>query len=191
MKTTSVFFVACLVGLALGAEAGDQAGVRAESPKKPTVFIRFDALDFGGAGFQNTRYYSGGQGGVFLKAVAQAYHLRVGLAALELWGDIGDGTAGPVPIPMPWTVYGGIDIWHNPKRTTFFYGAVPDIYIEAGTSLGRDLGRPSISKVAVVGDIDYYGLGLRLEGGEYFSPKYRNTAYFSVMVRLLTFGVGI
>jgi hypothetical protein len=180
---------ACLLALALGAEAGDQAGARAESPKKPTVFIRFDALDLGAVGFYNNgRNYPGsGVGFVFLKAVAQSNHLRVGLAAWELWGDIGDGIAGPVPITMPWVVYGGIDIWHNPKRTAFFYGAVPDIYVEAGMSLGAE----HISKVALVGDIDYYGVGLRMEGGEYFNPKYHSTAYFSVMVRLLTFGVGI
>ena len=151
----------------------------------PDRFVRFDALDIGAAGFQGP-YYGGGQGGAFLKLVGQAYHLRVGVAALEGWGDIGDGPAGPSPIPMPWTVSAGLGIWHNPKRELLFYGAVPDIYVEAGTSLGQY----HLSKVALVGDVDYYGLGLRLECGEYFNPRYHNTFYTALMLRVLTFGIG-
>ena len=185
MKFRLLVIAVCLTAATtLGAESS-HSGVVVAPSKRPTVFIRFDALDLGAVGFQGP-WYGSGQGGALLKVVGQWGRARVGLAYLEGWGDIADGVAGPVPIPMPWTVSAGFDIWHNPKRTAFFYGDVPDLYVE----LGQSLADRYISKAALVCDVDYYGVGLRMEGGEYFSPKYHNTAYFAVMIRVLTFGIG-
>ena len=152
----------------------------------PTRFIRFDPVDIGSAWFSGRYYPGSGQGGVLLKASCQWDRFRLGVAYLEMWGDIADGPAGPVPVEMQLPVYAGFDIWHNPKKTWLFYGAVPDIYAEVGISL-RD---PKVMKAALACDVDYYGFGLMVEGGGYLNPGNGNTFYAGVLLRFLTFGIG-
>ena len=185
-----VLFAACLLAAApaLAAEPTfpfGPPGGESESDPMPTRFVRFDAADVGCVVFEGP-YYGQGQGGVFLKATFQWNHPRIGAAAAEVWGDIADGAAGPVPIPMALPVYVGCDLWHNPKQTWDFYSAVPDIYAEVGVSLVS----PTIIKAALACDVDYYGVGLRVEAGGYVNPSYENTLYAALQLRLLTFGIG-
>jgi hypothetical protein len=183
-----MLLAACLLAatLAVAAETGNLFGTPGgELDVVPHRFIRFDVADVGMVAFRGP-YYGSGQGGVFLKATCQWNRFRFGAAGAEFWGDIADGPAGPVPISMVLPVYVGYDLWYIPRRTGDFYGAVPDVYVEAGVNLVP----PIIVKAALSCDVDYYGVGLRAEAGGYVNPSYENTLYVALELRLLTFGIG-
>ena len=189
MKTPVLALVFTCAGLALGTpdEGRPTSQGNERRAAKPSRFIKLDVVDAGFIAFQGPDYGSG-QGGVLLKATYQLNRFRFGAAATEFWGDIADGPAGPVPVPMGPSVYAGFTIWHNPKKTSFFYGAVPDVYAEVGASIPY---RKPILKAALACDLDYYGIGLRAETGGYLNPWHGNTLYFALQLRLLTFGIAL
>lgn len=189
--TVTVLSVLLLLTWAALAAAGprdDESPGRYEEAQSrmPGRFFRIDVLDAGPVFFGNSYYPASGQGVVFLKATCQWNRFRFSAAYLDFVGDIGDGSAGPMPICMHWPVYVGYDLWHNPKKTWFFYGAVPDVYAEVGVSFDYK----TTVKAALACDLDYYCIGLRLEAGGYLNPAHENTLYATLYLRFLTFGIG-
>lgn len=172
---------------AAGAEPYDNGslGRYDELPGMPTRFVRFDAADVGYAAFTDPNTPMG-FGGQFVKATFQWNRLRFGAAFAEGWVVTSDFEPGPL---MGAPVYVGYDLWHNRKRTWFFYGAVPDVYAEVGMSFVYT----TLFKAALCCDVDYYGVGVKAEAGRYVfldENSDASTWFACLQLRLLTFGIG-
>jgi hypothetical protein len=105
-------------------------------------------------------------------------------------------------------IHVGFTLWSNPKATGPVWGAVPDVYIEASASMwGIEADAllfdrkfvPSYYtglrvRAALCCDVDYYGLGARLEFGAISMQEdsyYRvRSLYFGLQLRGLALGVG-
>jgi hypothetical protein len=99
----------------------------------------------------------------------------------------------------------GYTFFSRPKKTQFFYGAVPDMYAEVSGSPWSPNSRSDMLgfrfepalRVALCCDVDYGGVGARFETGwadihrDYAGPTSRvSFIYAGLQMRLLTFGIG-
>jgi hypothetical protein len=188
----TVLLAACVLAAApvLAAESGNLFGTPGgESDAMPTRFIRFDGFD-GGAGLMRGNLGSTLFSIRLAKVSAVLGRIRVGAAFADVYLEKGNVLEWGITMALP--VHVGFTLYAEPKRTAFFYGANPDAYVEVscapwGTSLGADNG----ARVALCGDADYYGLGLRLEAGWVASFSEHESAFYAgFQIRLLTFGIG-
>jgi hypothetical protein len=94
-------------------------------------------------------------------------------------------------------VHVGCTLWSNPHRTAFFWSSVPDVYVEASAGLltYHLYYAPSL-RIALCCDVDYYGLGVRAEGG-WLNLKTNppdgdreSVFFFGVQIRALAFSLG-
>jgi hypothetical protein len=123
-----------------------------KSSEMPQRFLKFDVADAGLTLAGDTKLLCGR----FLRMTYEQEHLRAGFAYAE---GIGDFVGSDEGLTMLLPVYVGANIWSLPRKTWFFYGAVPEVYSEVGMSFIY-----GIRVKAVVGcDVDYYGIGVRVE----------------------------
>jgi hypothetical protein len=129
-----------------------------------------------------------------VRAVKVTYHSGAGLrAGISLIDGCGIPDLDMMNLPFGSSsapVHIGYDIVFNPRKTGFFYGAVPACYVEA--TVGA---LPLYAKLAAALDIDYYGLGVGAEAGCFtcnnksdHPPQpaaFRPTVYMALKLRLL------
>jgi hypothetical protein len=196
--------ITAVIGLCLLAgplQASALFGGPPEPDRKPTRFVKFDGYDLGLYG-----------GDPFMAAIVRVAKItctlnrfRFGIAAADGYSSLDYWDAG-----MLLPVRAGFTLWSNPKATGPVWGAVPDLYVEtsasmwgiAATSLLLDFRMiPSDynglrARAALCCDVDYYGLGARLEFGALsvqttFWPEWRvNALYASFQLRGLALGIG-
>jgi len=99
-----------------------------------------------------------------LKFSCSLGRVRFGFAPVEAGafmgsGDHPTGAGGFLP------VYAGFDVYRNPKKTLLCYSMVPDVYIEGTWVPVLQVPGGTMLRLAAVGEIEYYGLGLGLEAG--------------------------
>jgi len=163
-------------------------GIVGQQPRKPSDwFLTIDLVD-AGPGYLRATWTSGPTIGItMLKATAHWHRLRFGAALFELGADPMDGAMGPIPVPMFTPLYVGLDVVHVRRKTWFFTSSVPNVYAEVGASF-----HPITTLKGVLAcDVDYYGFGLRVEGGGYLMRDTAGTEkvlYAGVLLRLLTLG---
>jgi hypothetical protein len=185
-----VLFAACLLAAAPALAAGLFGGPP-EPGQMPSRFVRMDGLDMGFVGTSGWPGYSGKLG----KVTCKLGRVRFGMTVVESYAetDLGSGGAGQfLPVQVGYT------LWSWPRKTWFFYGAVPDIYAEAGVGvLDLEFNFRTLLRMSVCCDVDYYGLGAGLEAGWLSIPfyiggrqKHYSTFYFCVKARVLPFGIG-
>jgi hypothetical protein len=197
-----VLFAACLLAAAPGSAAGLFGGPP-EPGQMPSRFVRFDGMDHGLWLWTGWPQRAGGwpQWSIRLAKVTIILdRVRFGAALGDGYGPF-DDWSGDMMLPL----HVGYTLLSRPKRTWFFYGAVPDIYAEVSGSLwDSDPQSSSILsfrfdpalRVAFCCDVDYYGLGIRLEGGwadirRHLGPTPRiSFLYAGLQLRVLTFGIG-
>jgi hypothetical protein len=100
------------------------------------------------------------------------------------------GSPGAIP-----ELHVGYKLLSKPKRTWFFYSAVPDLYVEAAGGGFKGIRSPFYGKLSAGCEVDYYGLGAGIETGaavwlsdvEGWSES---SLFAGFRLRLLTFGIG-
>ena len=153
----------------------------AEATQVPTRFPRLEAVGLGLAGSSGWPLMITKVG----KASVVVGRLHVGTSVYDSYGAIDDWFAN---MNMPIQV--GYSLYSNPKRTAFFYSAVPDIYLEASFALLADWHTHPSGRISLCGDVDYCGFGLRLELG-FLHGGYDPSVYAGFQVRALTLGLGL
>jgi len=182
MKLKPLLFAVCLLTApVLGA---GYFGGPPEPGKMPTRFVRIEALAVG-------MQLAGGDLGGITTRVARVTcvggHFRVGAA---LWDMV---QLSPAAMPE---VHVGFNLLTVPRRTWFFYGAAPDLYVEAAGGFSNFLSGYFYGKLLAGCDVDYYGLGASLETGvaTWYSVDGRYSLGISLFagfrLRLLTLGIG-
>jgi hypothetical protein len=147
-----------------------------KSSEMPQRFVRLDVADAGFTLAGDTKLLCGR----FLRMTSEQEYLRLGFAFAE--GMVDDDAGLTMMLP----VYVGANIWSLPRKTWFFCGAVPEVYGEVGMSFIY-----GVRVKAVAGcDVDYYGVGVRVEAGVLAGSGLAVTPFVSAQVRLLTFGIG-
>jgi hypothetical protein len=181
--------VISLLGAAAPASADGLFGDDDMRPEMPSRFLKFEPLGLGTGTLEIEV--------LLLKATCDG-PFRIGIAAAE-----GFAVPDMFDAQMFAPVHVGYTLWSNPRRSTFFYGMVPDVYVElSATPFGGDnvfTLKPAV-KLVLCCDIDYYGLGAGLEAGWINITRYDlytswpdryKYFYFAVRLRALPFGIGL
>ncbi len=188
----TILLAACLLAAAPAVGAGLFGGPP-EPGQMPSRFVRFDGLDDGPCFWNGPPLLLGRLAGV----TVILNRVRFGAALLDGYAEF-DGWQCDMTLPL----HVGYTFFSRPKKTQFFYGVVPDIYAEvSGSPWGSqsgilDFGFEPALRVALCCDVDYYGLGIRLEGGwadirRHLGPTPRiSLLYAGLQLRVLTFGIG-
>lgn len=150
----------------------------------PSRFIKVEALDMGLLFPSNE---IPGLSARLAKLTYESGRFRGGLSLADGYGAIDEWNSD-----MMLPVHIGFTVWSSPKQTWLVFGEAPDVYVEAsGSPWGPAL------RVALCCDVDYYGLGARLEGGVLNlnlqpQPPYGRTwmVYAGLQFRILTFSIG-
>ncbi len=191
-RATMTVFGLCLLAGSLPAQG--LFGGPPEPGQMPTRFLRFDIVtDYTILTSLPTRLVSMDR---FADATYQTGRFLGGLSLAEYWVE---------GVQRDWyyfallPVHVGFVLWSNPKRTVFFYGQVPNIYVQVTGSLPSygyvsefHWASPTV-RAALCCDLDYYGVGIGLEAGWFnLHPAEANDpgAYAAVKVRLGAFGIG-
>ena len=190
----SWFLCICLVlSVTLASAAGITGSPRdlSASEELPSRYIHFTAAELGAL-------YWPPQAGAQVRLLRVDYHsgrLRLGIAAAEIYMVFLYESGGAIaPVSLGW------DLYSRPRPTAFFCGMVPSIRVElAGGYAGPDGG--VTARAAVVGEVDYYGLGAGLELGALtmrtieadhaYEPPRRWTFYGVFKLRGLAFSIGL
>ena len=198
--TRTMLLAACLLATApaTAAEPGNLFGAPGGKRELPSRFLKVDMLDLGM--LQPVGDWS-----------AFAAHVATFTCVLDK-ARFGIGAVDTYTSPDFWNltvilpVHVGATLWSNPKATWPVWGAVPDVYVIVSGSLWQN-GQsgtwapwppsfrlaPSVG-VALCCDVDYYGLGARLDVGAYKVAWDKNQvgdkAYVEFLLRGLTFGIG-
>ena len=185
--------------LASSVQAQGLFGAHTEPGAIPSRFIRFGGIDYG------LFCQAGRHPGVAARMASitcVVNRIRVGISLAESHTEL-DGWSSSMMLPL----HAGFTLWSNPMRTWLCYGVVPDVSVEVRGSLwdsgsaARIVGfrfGPSVI-VAACCDIDYFGLGLRVETGwlnvwnnhpEHGDGSRASGVYAGLQLRLLAFGIG-
>ena len=189
-----IFIAACLLAAA-PALGGGLFGGPPEPGQMPSRFVRFDGLDEGMLLWNGLPLLSARMAGV----TVILNRVRFGAALVDGYGEF-DDWSGDMMLPL----HVGYTLSSSPKKTWLCYGVAPDVYAEASGSLwdsDPQVGDISFRfepalRVALCCDVDYYGLGVRFEGG--WADIYRDFGqtprisfvYAGLQLRFVTFGIG-
>ena len=195
MKLRLFLLAACL--LAASVQAQGLFGGQAEEGQIPSRFVEVEGVAAGMFFCPITPTPP-----IFPSRVASVTCLlnrfRFGLSYAESYGSLYEWSA-----LMMFPIRVGFTIWSNPKATWLVWGHVPAIYAEvSGTLWEAGPWSPSLrypnARASLCCDVDYYGVGMRAEGGVFSFPlsehwRFGNritALYFGIQLRALTFGIG-
>jgi hypothetical protein len=187
----AVLLAACLLAVAPAAtvEQSNLFGRPGGEREMPNRFIRVDGFDVGPGvafgDFGHSLFWA--RMGTF--SYVQGW-LRFGTTLADIYTERGIFWGENLVMVLPVTV--GFTLWAEPKRTEFFYGVNPDVYVQVSCAPWSSLmGGESAARLALCGDVDYYGIGLRVEtGGVAALSRSASAFYAGFQVRLLAFGIG-
>ena len=191
----ALLLATCLLAAApVGAQGDASFGTPGgEFDHYPTRFVKFEGANLG---LFLTRQYPGDFAGLGLASITCVFgRVRFGIESMDFVGSgLPDDWFGGTLLP----IHVGCTILSNPKKTAFFYGAVPDVYAEVkGAWFGLHSPDGPYIRAAICCDVDYFGVGCRFEAGAlnldcYLShrPDSNLYLYAGLRVRLLTFGIG-
>ena len=180
--TRAILLAVCLLAAA--------PALAAEPGQMPNRFVRVEPFDVGTGAWSFE--------GRLLRATYTTGRLRAGIGLVDVYAVIDFCDAG-----MWAPVHVGYTVWSNPRRTLFFYGVVPDIYVElSGSPFTPRAGRLSTGlglKLSAVFDVDYYGVGAGVEFGLLRIPHgycgqsygYSTGSYLCLRLRALPFSIGL
>jgi hypothetical protein len=189
-----VLSFACLLVTAPAVARGLFGGPGAEY-ETPTRFVRLDVSGSGGGYAHDTRYFWMASNWRGIKGTVILDRLRMGVALIDLYAasQWEFGWVGVTFVPL----HVGYTIYSRPTKCWFFYGAIPDIYVEASAAVLRPDSKfnPTV-RLAACAEIDYYGLGIGVEGGwvnlENTDEIRRRVPlfYLGLQIRVLTLRIG-
>jgi hypothetical protein len=128
----------------------------------------------------------------FGKVTYSSGRLRFGLAVFDAYSTyLKNG--GVMVLP----VHAGFTIWSNPRPFWTLYGQLPDIYMEVSGSCWPLFGGfAPMARAAICCDVDYCGVGARVETGVLANWRYPDypekhySVFIGLQLRVLTFGIG-
>ena len=162
----------------------------------PSRLVRFDALGLGVGALDGLSFSFH-----MARTTCVFSHVRLGTALFDAYS--GDMLTKQWNASMILPLRIGYTLSSRPKKTWFFYGAVADVYAEASGSLWHMSESsewvwhysPSV-RIALCCEVDYYALGIRLEGG-WLDTRPQETMYgrqslfyLGLQARALAFGIG-